>query len=178
MDPQHLLRVQGRFVPFFYGYYECTVEHYGRKVQMGCMILEHCGRAISHKELCKDAFKYVLTPLRTMLFMLISCASDRLRIVRALIHLHHEAHLVHGDFEVDAGWRHLLVMDDESVRLIDFDESGEHCCEQAMPVDLWQYEPTVREFGCMELWDIFVRLSVWTPCKFSWHILLGPSSFD
>ena len=46
-DPRHLRTLQGSCVPIFFGYYECEVQQGSTIKTMGCMVLEHCGPAVT-----------------------------------------------------------------------------------------------------------------------------------
>lgn len=145
VSPDHLLKLQGSVVPQFYGYYECKVQVEEREVDMGCMFLEYCGQRVSSKSL-KDR-------------------DIQLSVLTVLLAIHHEAHLTHGDCNDDS-WRHILLREcaeGRDFRIIDFDHATSHNCGQRMAIQIDDYEPPPKDFGCMELYDVVQWLNLWTP---------------
>lgn len=54
---QQLRPLQGRFVPQYYGYYEGTVSEEDEDVPVACILLQDCGRPITHEALMNDETK-------------------------------------------------------------------------------------------------------------------------
>lgn len=169
-DPNHLLPLQGSYVPRFFGYYECECEWEGRDVLLGCMLLEYCGISVSSRLLCGKNMKYVLRHVLAGLSLpLLILSIHRGEVVSAMTAIHAEAHLEHDDFQF--GTRHILMRGSEEtgdldIRIIDFNEAFEHTCERKMPIEWWGWEPYVAEFGCEELWNVVWMLGIWTPGKY------------
>lgn len=168
-DPHHLLPLQGLYVPRFMGYYECEFEWEGRDVLLGCMLLEYCGISVPSRLLYEKNMKYALRRVIVGMSLLLLISSiHRGEVISAMIAIHDEAHLEHGDFGF--GNLHILMRGSEEdgdldVRIIDFNEAFEHTCERKMPIQWWGWEPHVGEFGCQELWNVVWMLGIWTPGK-------------
>lgn len=165
-DPNHLLSLQGLYVPRFFGYYECEFEWGGRDVLLGCMLLEYCGVSVPSKLLCEKNMKYAEMFFQALPLLILT--AHRGGVVSAMTAIHAEAHLEHGDFQF--GTRHILMRGSEEdgdldVRIIDFNEAFEHTCERKMPIEWWGWEPHIAEFGCEELWNVVWMLGIWTPGK-------------
>lgn len=61
----------------------------------------------------------------------------------------------------------LVANDGLDVRIIDFDSAVQHRCTRRMPVTLYSYPPTEAEFCCTEIYELAVKLAIWTPGKSS-----------
>lgn len=90
---------------------------------------------------------------------------SRLSVLSVLLTIHHEGHLTHGDCNDDS-WRHILLREcaeGRDFRIIDFDHATSHNCGQRMDIRIDDYEPPLKDFGCMELYDAAQWLNLWTP---------------
>lgn len=86
-----------------------------------------------------------------------------MKIIDAFVKIH-DAHVLHGDFEL----RHVLSRpNDAQVYIVDFEcaSDGHVCKRDQASLRKYEWKPSKGIFGCDELFDAACDLRIWTPCR-------------
>ena len=84
-----------------------------------------------------------------------------MKVMEAMMRIH-RAGVMHGDFDE----RHVLIDDDDNIRIIDFDHaSKKHVCRRMFDIEPYEYVPRQPDYKCDELHEIAKGSDVWTGSK-------------
>ncbi|TFY77206.1 hypothetical protein EWM64_g6806 [Hericium alpestre] len=130
-----LRHLQGKYIPVCHGYFVGDTS----EGPAGCLLLAYCGEPV------KDMLTRVQPAFKTAL-------------VHALVAIH-DAGVEHRDL-----CRRNILDCHGRPMIIDFEDSIEHACERQKPIEIGAPAPSfVSEIGCVELFQFFIDIDVWTP---------------
>ncbi|KAI0933452.1 hypothetical protein AcV5_005593 [Taiwanofungus camphoratus] len=135
MYTTRLQEFQGYIVPIYHGLFEGEIF----SQLAACLVTQYSGERLPRPLIAMDwDFK---------------CT-----VIEALIHLH-VAGVKHNDFVQ----RNVLIDDEGTPFIIDFELAEPHECGQRMTIEVHAQEPHPNDFGCQELHNACCLTEMWTP---------------